>query len=410
MTEGTDPFAVFVVSLSNPSALAVSFNLALTDVTARGGGTDYGAAGAGNLQVSTDGGTTWNDATVATFVPGTTSVLVRTPITDDLLHENTETFTLTATRTVGITTNASALGTGTIIDNDGPPTLSINDVRVNEGAGTATFTVTLSAASGLPITVDYSMTNGTAGAQDYTAMSGTLIFAPGETTKTIAVPILEDKLDEPNETFTVNLANPVNATIADAQGVGTIVDNDAPPAVRPLPPPPAPNEPPNEPAPAPFVFAFDSFHNFSITGEAANPPGFGIPPCNPSIFGVRRSCRWRQFIPARPIRERPSSSNFTTPTALRSRCRRYWPMPAAIGWPTLPVLCCAMRQVMCGSRKSALPTPLAWGRAAICAPTTRRPHSTPVISFRRTRRWVWVTTRHRSSAGWILRTRFNWGR
>ncbi|HBL61358.1 MAG TPA: hypothetical protein DDZ80_23890, partial [Cyanobacteria bacterium UBA8803] len=55
---------------------------------------------------------------------------------------------------------------------------------------------------------------------DYTATSGTLTFASGETSKTITVPIIGDLLNEDNETFTVNLSNPTNATIADGQGVG----------------------------------------------------------------------------------------------------------------------------------------------------------------------------------------------
>ena len=231
VTEGTNTHAVFDVSLSNASTTDVTVALTLTNVTALGGGTDYGTAGAGNLQVSTDGGTTWNEATSATIKAGTTSVLARTPITDDLLDENAETFTLTATVTTGTTINSSVVGTATITDNDGAPTLSIDDVTVDEGAGTATFTVSLSAASGLPVTVNYTMADGTAGS-DYTAGSGTLSFAAGETTKTIVVPILEDTLDELDETFTVTLANPgTTATIADGTGLGTIVDNDAAPTL-----------------------------------------------------------------------------------------------------------------------------------------------------------------------------------
>ncbi|MFZ6820687.1 hypothetical protein ACO0KW_20490, partial [Undibacterium sp. Ji22W] len=84
----------------------------------------------------------WNNAATATIAAGATSVLVRTPITDDLISEVNETFDLTVTRTAGTTTNASATGTATITDNDGTPSLSINDVIVNEAAGTATFTVT----------------------------------------------------------------------------------------------------------------------------------------------------------------------------------------------------------------------------------------------------------------------------
>src|SRR5204863_6174618 len=93
------------------------------------------------------------------------------------------------------------------------------------------FTVTLSAASGLPISVDYAMTNGTAGAGDYTAGTGTLSFAAGVLTQTITVPITDDLLDELDEDFTVNLANPTNATIANGAGVGTILDNDTAPSL-----------------------------------------------------------------------------------------------------------------------------------------------------------------------------------
>ncbi len=96
----------------------MSVLLALAKGSAVGGGIDFGTTGVGNLQISTDGGTTWNDATTATITAGTTSVLVRTPITDDALSEAIESFTLTATRTTGTTTNLSATGTATIADDD----------------------------------------------------------------------------------------------------------------------------------------------------------------------------------------------------------------------------------------------------------------------------------------------------
>ncbi len=99
-------------------------------------------------------------------------------------------------------------------------------VTVNEGAGTATFTVSLSSASGLPVSVDYATAQGTATAgADYTTTTGTLNFAPGTTSLTITVPILNDNVFEGSENFTVNLTKPVNATIATSQGVGTIEDN-----------------------------------------------------------------------------------------------------------------------------------------------------------------------------------------
>src|SRR5207249_219805 len=88
-------------------------------------------------------------------------------------------------------------------------------------------TVALSAASDVPVTVHYATADGTASAgRDYTAASGDVTFAAGETSKTITVPVNGDRLPEPNETFVVNLSSPTNATIADGQGVGTIVDDE----------------------------------------------------------------------------------------------------------------------------------------------------------------------------------------
>jgi chitinase len=121
--------------------------------------------------------------------------------------------------------NGQPLGTPGLL-----PTLSINDVTVTEGdSGTtnAVFTVNLSAASTQTVSVNYGTANGTATAgSDYTATSNTLSFAPGQTSKTISVPIVGNTLAEGSENFTLNLSNPTNATISDAQAVGTIIDND----------------------------------------------------------------------------------------------------------------------------------------------------------------------------------------
>jgi ELWxxDGT repeat protein len=115
-------------------------------------------------------------------------------------------------------------------DSPATPSLAVTDATVAEGnAGTVTalFTVSLSAASSDTISVQFSTANGTAGAgSDYQAASGTLTFAPGETTKTIAVVIHGDRVAEPNETFVVNLSNPTDATIIDGQGAGIILDDE----------------------------------------------------------------------------------------------------------------------------------------------------------------------------------------
>ena len=131
--------------------------------------------------------------------------------------------------------NAGNVSQGTIsdgiqLDTTFVPSLTITDVRLtegNSGSKNALFTVRLSAASQKSTTVNYATANGTAKAPgDYTAKSGTLTFNPDVTTRTISVAVKGDRRDEPNETFFVRLSGATNATIADASGKGTIVDND----------------------------------------------------------------------------------------------------------------------------------------------------------------------------------------
>ncbi|WP_370961682.1 Calx-beta domain-containing protein [Amycolatopsis sp. cg9] len=110
--------------------------------------------------------------------------------------------------------------------------LSIGDVTVDEGSGgalvPATFTVSLlGGAAPDPVTVHYATANGTATAPaDYAAASGDVTFAPGETAKPVTVLVNPDTVDEPAETFTVNLSAPAGAGLVDPTGVGTIVDDD----------------------------------------------------------------------------------------------------------------------------------------------------------------------------------------
>ncbi|MFE2755314.1 Calx-beta domain-containing protein [Actinosynnema sp. NPDC059335] len=110
------------------------------------------------------------------------------------------------------------------------PGLSIDDVVVAEGnAGTtpAAFTVGLDRPSPSPVTVAFATADGTAVAPaDYAATTGTVTFAPGETSKPVIVPVNGDTVDEPDETFTVALSAAGGAAITDAVGVGTIIDDD----------------------------------------------------------------------------------------------------------------------------------------------------------------------------------------
>jgi len=134
-----------------------------------------------------------------------------------------------------ISPGGSAVGqtahTLTILDDDGPPGLSVLDAEpVTEGPGTVTlkFTVALLPAAGQPITVNYATANGTAVAgADYTARPTTpLTFTPGQTTQIVSVTVLNDAVDEIDETVLLNLSGSAVAPIADAQAVGTIKDDD----------------------------------------------------------------------------------------------------------------------------------------------------------------------------------------
>ncbi|MGQ0593853.1 MAG: Calx-beta domain-containing protein [Gammaproteobacteria bacterium] len=105
--------------------------------------------------------------------------------------------------------------------------LSISDVTLGEGDANAKFDVSLSAASGEPVTVAYATLDGSATAPgDYAARSGTLSFAPGVTTHTLSIPVVADTLAEPTETFLLRLSGPTNATLADDEAVATLLDDD----------------------------------------------------------------------------------------------------------------------------------------------------------------------------------------
>jgi hypothetical protein len=110
------------------------------------------------------------------------------------------------------------------------PTISIGDVGVAEGDGgttSAVFMVTLSAPSGQTVSASFATADGTATAgQDYVPASGTVSFAPGSTAQPVSVDVLGDTIFEGDETFVANITNPVNGTIGDGQGLGTIVDDE----------------------------------------------------------------------------------------------------------------------------------------------------------------------------------------
>jgi hypothetical protein len=172
-----------------------------------------------------------------TFTGGDQTQSITVNIVDDGLDEaDTETVELTLGTPTGATLGAQTTHTLSITDNDLPPDVgfTLGDSTVTEGVGTTSIEVSLSAQSGREVQVDYDeVAGGTAtSGLDYAPVSGgTLIFAPGETTKTFTVTILEDEIDETSETVFFQLSNEVNAGLTNAGHTLIIDDNDGPPEI-----------------------------------------------------------------------------------------------------------------------------------------------------------------------------------
>lgn len=205
--------AVFNVTLSPPASGPLSLNYA----------TVAGTATSGSDFVATSGVLNWS--------AGQSTKTITVPVIGDTLDESDETYTVQLSGPVAADI-VDGSGAGLILDDDGVSSLVIDDQTVLEGnSGTrdALFTVTLSPASAQQVTVNYATASGsaTAGA-DFDAASGSLVFAPGQTSKTVAVHVRGDTIDEGvEESYTLALSNAQGANIADGSGAGVITDDDA---------------------------------------------------------------------------------------------------------------------------------------------------------------------------------------
>jgi len=200
-----------------------------------------GAKGQGAVSVSyataniSPGATAGSDYTATSGVASLSSggcrcATVNVPILGDTMSEGTETFAFNLSNPVNATiTRAQAIGT--IIDNEGPPSLVVLDASTAENTGPLSFSVVMTSSSGGTQTVNYSTVDGTAIAgTDYTSTSGTLTFTSGQTTKTVNVPITNDTLDEADETLSLVLSNSTIA-VTDDTGLGTITNDDPEPTI-----------------------------------------------------------------------------------------------------------------------------------------------------------------------------------
>lgn len=190
----------------------------------------------GSAHITDDYVPLWSNP--VTISPGSTSTTLLLGIVNDAVSETTETMGLNLTSASAVTQvgkkNSAVV---TILDNDPCPTVSVNDAHNTEGSP-ITFTVSTAAAAtcALPIQVHWSVVAGgtaTAGT-DYPnapVQQGNVAIPAGGTSTTFNVATTGDTTDEPDETLNVALSAPVNTSIADGAGVGTIDDDDAAPTV-----------------------------------------------------------------------------------------------------------------------------------------------------------------------------------
>jgi len=214
----------------NAGTASMTFNVFLSAASASTVTASFATANG-----SATSGTDFNPATgTVTFLPGQTMQTITVGILGDVTPEADETLLVNLTAPVNATI-ADNQGVGTIKNDDALPSITIGDVTLAEGNSGVTsfdFTVTLSPASAFPVTVNYATADNTAiSGSDYQPTSGSLTFTAGQTTKTVSVLVNGEVTTEPNETFFVNLFNPGNASIGDAQGLGTITNDDANPSI-----------------------------------------------------------------------------------------------------------------------------------------------------------------------------------
>ena len=219
MTEGNFSYEsmYFQVTLDVASNQPVTVNYQLNDGTATLG-SDY-----------------YPEDNSVTFQPGETVKQIIVTIISDRIYELNESFTVELTSASGGHI-VNGLATGQIYNDDPQPYITISDNAGPEGgqynSRSITFTVQISATSSLPISVDYDVSSGTAilGYDIYPyPTAGTITFPAGYPSNypmSITVYLIGDDFPEPNETFFVNLTNPVNVYIARSPATGTIMNDD----------------------------------------------------------------------------------------------------------------------------------------------------------------------------------------
>ncbi len=234
--EDTPPIVQFTQAASSGSEGTANptYEISINAVSGVNVTVDYSAGGGDAVGSGSD----------YTLAPGTatitagllTTTITTTTIADDGIDENNETFIITLSNESEATIGTNSTHTYTITDNDATPTIefSAGSSSGAESASPVVFTINLNTASGLDATVDYALTGtATGGGTDYILVDGTATITAGNTSTTVSATIVDDAIDENNETIILTLSSPANALLGTTYPVYTytITDNDAAPTI-----------------------------------------------------------------------------------------------------------------------------------------------------------------------------------
>jgi hypothetical protein len=189
-----------------------------------------------------------------TITAGQTQGTIDVPVLDDSTYEGDEDLTMDLIAVSGVVVD-DAQGDGTITEDDAQPNITVDDPSVAENGGPLTFTISLDNPAGVDVNVDSATSDNTAtDGTDYTSVSGTATILAGDTTTTVDVPLTDDSTYEGDETLNLDLSGAVHGVISDAQGQGTITEDDPMPTID---------------VDSPTVGETDGTETFTITLDAA---------------------------------------------------------------------------------------------------------------------------------------------
>lgn len=223
------------ITEGNSGRKLVSYVITRTGNTNLQGSVNYSVGGGVNaadylFSSITGGGISYSNNTI-NFAPNATKATLNFNVLGDIVYEPNENLTVSLSAPTPLASTISGnAATTAIVNDDAIPAIRINDLSLNEGdigTKTANFVVNLSSPSSLITKVNFTTAEKTAKAvRDYTPTFGILTFSPNQTSKTISVSVIGDKINEASEIFEVKLTVPGNATLANSVGIGTIIDDD----------------------------------------------------------------------------------------------------------------------------------------------------------------------------------------